>query len=739
MTEASTAGHRTQGDAPPGRQPYLHQHLTCVRAPALWISPRHGDLLGGVDGLYVADRRVLSGLTWTVAGERLAPLTDRLLSADRASFLGVVRAAPGDGPDPAVTCERLRVAGTDGGTETFTLVNRARRTAAVDVELRVACDLAPIGEIKSGRATTPLTGEPYGQGFRWRAPDGASARLTCSAPVEADPATGRLRWRVEVPPGGRWSVEVRIRRDGGSPDQPDAAASTDDNVPAGDAPTSTVGGASTDDAASGSTTNFRPTPAHGPAPWSAEPLRLSADDHRADNLVRQGVADLDALRLVDPAAPGDSYFAAGSPWFLTLFGRDALWSALLALPLGTEMLTGTLRTLARRQGTQVDPVREEAPGKILHEVRPAGSGGSLPPVYYGTVDATPLFVIALAEAWRWGAPDAEVAALLPAARRALEWLVRYGDADGDGFVEYLPTGQGLSNQGWKDSFDGVQWADGRLADVPLALCEVQGYAYRAATEGAALLAAFDEPGAERWRDWAAGLAERFRRAYWLSDAHGRYPAIALDGAKRPVDGPASNMGHLLGTGLLSPDEEATVAERLLSPPLTGGYGLRTLADTATGFNPLSYHGGSVWPHDTAIAAVGLARAGFPDAAGRLMTRVLAAAPWFEYRLPELYGGHHLPGLPPVPYPAACRPQAWAAAVAPALVQVLLGIEPDVPAGRVVLRPPGPSPVGAFEVAGVRLAGNRLDVRVAADGSVTVLAAPDGLQVVVARDARGAQP
>jgi glycogen debranching enzyme len=429
-------------------------------------------------------------------------------------------------------------------------------------------------------------------------------------------------------------------------------------------------------------------------------------------MITQGIADLAALRLADPADPADVYLAAGCPWYLTLFGRDSLWAARMALPLGYRAAAGTLRALARRQGRASDPATEEQPGRIPHELRPADATSWLPPVYYGTIDATPLFVATLAEAWRWGMPDGEVAALLPAAERALNWMVEYGDADGDGFLEYLPANSvGLSNQGWKDSDDGVRYADGRRAIAPLALCEVQGYAHEAAVQGAAMMTYFGRSGADRWRDWAAELAARFRAAFWVDDSDGAYPAIALDGAKRPVDGPASNMGHLLGTGLLDPGEETLVAERLTAPDMTSGFGLRTLSARSSGYNPFSYHAGSVWPHDTAIAAYGLHRAGHTDRAADLLAGLFQAAPYFHGRLPELYSGHPAQPLGPMPYPAACAPQAWAAAAAPLALQVLLGLHVDLPAGTVLRRPPRRSVVGRFSVQGLRIADRQISATV----------------------------
>lgn len=322
-------------------------------------------------------------------------------------------------------------------------------------------------------------------------------------------------------------------------------------------------------------------------------------------------------------------------------------------------------------------------------------------------------------------PAEEVAALLPHLEAALNWLVEYGDPDGDGLLEYIDsTGTGLANQGWKDSGDSVRFRDGSLATPPIALCEVQAYAHEAAVSGATLLDAFDRPGGDRYRDWAAHLREAFRRGFWATDEHGRYPAIALDTDKRPVDAVTSGLGHLLGTGLLDDDEERLIADRLLSPGLSDAFGLRTYATGNGGYNPLGYHVGSVWPHDTAVAVHGLARAGYPDQARHLAENLIAAGPAFDSRLPELFAGTaRSESSRPAPYPASCRPQAWAAAASVALLQALLGLDADVPAGRVSIQPVA-SRLLPLTVTGLRIAGHELSVSVAADGSArTHTAAP----------------
>jgi glycogen debranching enzyme len=308
-------------------------------------------------------------------------------------------------------------------------------------------------------------------------------------------------------------------------------------------------------------------------------------------------------------------------------------------------------------------------------------------------------------------PTDQVAALLPNLEAALGWLAGPADSDGDGFVEYIDvSGHGLGNQGWKDSGDSVRFHDGSRARPPIALCEVQGYAYRAAMDGAALLDAFGRRGAGRWRDYAAALADRFREQYWVDGPHGRFPALALDRDKRPVNSLTSNIGHLLGTGLLSDAESAQVAGLLVSPIMSSGFGLRTMSTEDGGFSPLSYHCGSVWAHDTAIVIGGLARAGHGAEAALLAEGLLAAAEAFDYRLPELFGGDARDEVPrPVPYPAACRPQAWSAAASVAILQAAVGLYPDVPGGQTVIRPMPNAPLGAISVRGLRIAGQPYDI------------------------------
>ncbi|MET8746639.1 glycogen debranching N-terminal domain-containing protein [Streptomyces sp. NPDC004728] len=669
-------------------QPFVHDAVLVLWAPSFVASRPDGDLSAPVDGFYHGDRRFLSSLRITVEGAHLAPTNCVPQSADRVTFDAVLRGMAQQTPDPAVTLLRERTVAPQRFTESLSLTNHGGLHARLTVNVTAESDFAAMNAVKSG-SSTPLL-EPRGGRNRltWSArasqmsltarTDGAS-----DAGVSVLGTRGTFSFEVSLAPGESWSCVLE--------------GHAESSVP----------------------TPFGPAP-HPERLW--KDIRLESADGDFTRLVGRSEQDLARLLLSDPEAPEDLFAGAGAPWYLTLFGRDSLWTARMLLPLGTELAAGTLRTLARRQGRVSDPGTEEQPGKILHEVRAEtqelDDGTRLPAQYYGTIDATPLWICLLHDAWRWGMPSTEVAALLPNLEAALEWMVEYGDPDDDGLLEYIDsTGTGLANQGWKDSGDSVRFRDGSLANPPIALCEVQAYAHEAAVAGAALLDAFDRPGADRYRVWAARLREAFRRSFWVSDEHGRYPAIALDEDRRPVDAVTSNLGHLLGTGLLNPEEEAAVADRLLTPGLADAFGLRTYATSNGGYNPLGYHIGSVWPHDTAIAVQGLARAGFPDHARRLAENLIAAGPAFDSRLPELFAGTaRSASARPAPYPASCRPQAWAAASSVALLQALLGLQADVPAGVLAISPVA-SRLLPLTVSGLRVAGHELAVSVAADGSV----------------------
>jgi len=632
------------------RQPFLHDLAILVAAPSQVFSAGHGgigaaDGPAGVQGVWHADVRVLSHAEVAVAGRPPEHIATRSLPADENGdgllFTFMLRElAGGRSADPStpvrLDVERRLVPGRL--TDTLTFTSWLDEPVTVRLQVRLAPDRAAIFAVRGGGGAATPDARP--DLLSW-GNDEITAELSApGAGTAADEGGLALTWDLDVPAGGRTTVGWTL------------AVSDQGSV---------VGPA-----------RNQPLDAARLATELAERATSPArgTDPRLRPWLERSLADLNGLRMTTVDSPDDVFFAAGSPWFLTLFGRDSLWTARMLLPVDPGYALGTLRVLARRAGTTVDRDRAEAPGKVLHELRRAGiaiGDIALPPLYYGTIDATPLWVVTLHDTWRAGVSDAEVVALLPALEGALRWVVQDGDVDGDGFCEYLDqSGHGLANQGWKDSADSVRFADGTIATGPVALCEVQAYAYEAATCGADLLDAFGRPGADRYREWAAALRQRFRAAYWCGEGPDRFPALALDGPKRPVDSLTSNIGHLLGTGLLDAEEELVVARHLAGPDLDSGLGLRTMSASAGGYAPLSYHCGSVWPHDTAIAIRGLHRAGLTAYANGLIEGLLRASAAFAARLPELWSGEGHP----VPYPAACRPQAWSAAAAVVVATVL---------------------------------------------------------------------
>lgn len=618
-------------------QPYLHDASVVLAAPVQFWADRDGQARShGINGLYVGDERIASAVTVSVAGRDLEHVGTHEPGGATASHRWVVR-TPELGVDPAVTLTVTRQVDAAGLSETLTLATASTRAVPLQVTVGVTPSAASMETVKQGGRSRPVALD--GLTWSWRDDDTAATLLPGTASTTVGHGRIDLAWSLVVPPRGQTSVTWRI--DAADTATPFGAAHREALVP----------------------------------PTVADPALA--------RLVRKSWADLNGLMMAPREAPGDAFLAAGAPWFFTLFGRDSLIAARLLAGHHPDLARTTLRTLAGRQGRAVDQATAEQPGKILHEVRratltlhEAHEGAehtvlTIPPVYFGTIDATCLWVMLLGDLFDAGQ---DVSEFFPALDAALGWLADWADSDGDGFLEYRDeTGTGLANQGWKDSGDSIRFADGSQADAPIALAEVQGYAHAAALVGARVLTARgDEEGAARWRAWAASMAERFRAAFWVADAVGRYPALALDASKVPVDGCASNMGHLLGTGILSADEEALVVARLVSDDLFSGYGIRTMSTTNAGFWPLSYHVGSVWTHDTALCIDGMLRAGHPDEARRVAAGLARAASGFDDRLPELFGGHAAgEAWPPVPYPASCRPQAWAAASAAVLVRALV--------------------------------------------------------------------
>jgi len=669
----------------------------CISSPNGDIHPEYPH------GVFFEDTRILSGWSLTINGQGLEPLAAEAKEPYRALFVSRVARLDGYADSPLLV-DRLREVGA-GILERITVRNYGLDPAECVVSLRIESDFADLFEVKEARIRRRWdeTRYPDGDALTIRAAwQDARKGVVVKAPGGDVTAEG-LTYRMVVPPHGQWSTVVSVVPlvDGINP------------------------GALFVHPAAG---ELSPSDRRRQE-WVAKIPVLQMGNRSIERTLRRSYDDLGALRIEDPNHPDRVVVAAGAPWFMTLFGRDSLLASHMALPVDPSLALGTLQTLADRQGTVVDPMSEEEPGKILHEVRLGVSSGlSLggKSVYYGSVDATPLFVVVLGAVSRWGFAKDTIAALLPHADRALEWIRDYGDKDGDGFVEYERLNdQGLINQGWKDSWDGINFADGTLAEPPIALCEVQAYVY-AAYMARAWMAydAGDAALAGELVGRAAQLKKRFNEQFWIPERG--YYAVALDGKKRQVDACASNMGHCLWLGLVDEDKAPLVVERLMSPEMFSGWGVRTLASDMGAYNPASYHNGSVWPHDNAIITLALMRYGFVEQAQRIATALLEAAEYSGGRLPELFcgfGREHLAA--PVPYPTACSPQAWAATTPIHLVTSLMRYDAHVSQGGLWMDPVLPKTYGGLHIKNAPLAGGRITIDVAGSRA-SVHGLPEGM-------------
>jgi glycogen debranching enzyme len=667
--------------------PVADTAVTLMEGTTFCISDAQGDVgTLPTGGLFVRDTRILSDWTLSLADRRLDALRVHHHSPHAAMFVVLAAGAiEHGGNDVLVT--RARFVG-DGMREDISVRNTGWQPVRVDVTLQVDTDFADLFEVKEGRAAPvdDIRAVPVADGVDLSVDrDGEVYGVTVTAPG-AHIDGRRLCWLVELAGHSSWSstVQVTARLRG----RPLAG-----HHRAGMPPEEAV-------------------PARRQREFRTSAPRLATADSVLADVLSASIADLATLRIFDPDRPDLPVIAAGAPWFMALFGRDSLLTSIMVLPVDATLARGTLATLGAHQGTANDPVTEEQPGRILHEMRfgPTGTlalGGQN--AYYGTADATALFVIAAGELFRWH-PALVTPDLLAQVDRALAWMLGFGVGDGSGFIEYRrATERGLANQGWKDSWDGINYADGTIAQAPIALAEVQAYTYAAFQARAQIADGTDDSAtAALYRDRAARLRASFDEAFWLPD-RGWY-AVGLDRDHRPIDALTSNIGHCLWAGIVPDDRAGDVVDRLVAPDMFTGWGIRTLSGGMGAYNPMSYHNGSVWPHDTALCVAGMARYGHMDQAQRVALGLLDAAAVFGGRLPELFAGFSRDDIPvPVPYPAACSPQAWASAAPIELLRALLRLQPGE--GRLSCDPALPGRFLPLVLGNVAFRGGRYDIHV----------------------------
>ncbi|MGE5112307.1 MAG: glycogen debranching N-terminal domain-containing protein [Acidobacteriaceae bacterium] len=446
--------------------------------------------------------------------------------------------------------------------------------------------------------------------------------------------------------------------------------------------------------------------------WESHSTHFVSSHGVFDETIRTATGDFHALLIPDG---NEHIIAAGIPWFATIFGRDSIIAAYQTLGLNPQLAIDTLRVLARHQGTQHNDWQDEEPGKILHELREGEMTrcGEMPfGPYYGSIDSTPLFLILLSETYNWTADDKLVRELLPAAYKALDWMDHYADLDGDGFVEYLRRSpKGLVNEGWKDSWDANIHRDGKIAQPPIALAEVQGYVYDAKYRMASVLKVMgDAQRADRLRREAHELARRFDRSFWMPERS--FYAMGLDADKKPMEVIASNAGQLLFSRIVSRDRARLVTQRMMRQDMFSGWGWRTMSADEIVFNPLSYHRGSVWPHDNSLIAHGMALQEFRQPAMQILTTLFEAALNFrDYRLPELFCGvHRRENDEPVHYPVSCSPQAWASGAIFLILNSVLGLRPSAPRKELnIINPQLPEWLDWLHMRNLRIGNSRVDL------------------------------
>ena len=654
------------------------------------------DLRGDIDaslseplGLFAWDTRFLSRWLLTVDGQR-----PNVLSTDDLDYFYVqFFLVPGTGTvyvDSDLSIIRKRAVG-NGFHEEVTILNHKDKPVDLKVRMEAAADFADLFEVKDA---LKKKGEFYHRiesgrlvlGYRR---DAFTRETGIISSARADIDEHGLSFAVPIEPHGEWTTSLEVV-------------------------TVLVGFGENHEEATG---GHGGPQARSEMKRSLEKLgealpRLSCDWPSLQVTYRRSLVDLAALRFFPLTLPGQALPAAGLPWFMTLFGRDSMTVSYQALPFTSAFAETTLQALAQLQGTRVDDFRDEEPGKIMHEMRfgemTAFEERPHSP-YYGTADATPFFLILLDEVERWTGNVTLVRQLEMEARAALTWIDKYGDRNGDGYVEYSRrnTETGLVNQCWKDSWNSILFADGTLSRLPRATCEIQGYVYDAKMRCARLARSFwqDPELANRLEQEAAELKRRFNQDFWLADRE--FFALAIDGDGRKVDSLTSNIGHLLWSGIVEEDKAETIVHHLMGPKLYSGWGVRTMAEGEGGYNPIGYHLGTVWPHDNAFIAMGLRRYGYREEAARVAMGMLEAATYFKGRLPEAFAGYprQLTEFP-VEYPTACSPQAWASGAPLLLLRAILGLEPI--GDHLLVDPAIPSMLGRLELLDIPGRWGRID-------------------------------
>jgi glycogen debranching enzyme len=626
------------------------------------VSDRRGDIATSPDqphGLFSGDTRFLSRWILTVDGSSPNSLSTDDLNYFSSQFFLV----PGTGTvyiDSPVSIVRQRAVG-GGFHEDLKILNHKSQPIDLDVRIEADADFADLFQVKDaefnrrGKFYRRVEGQRLVLGYQ-RERFVRETQISSTAPGEIDEKG--FRFRVHLEPHAEWSTGMNVLV---SIDGTEGVKTKPKYRDVYEVPTPNIG--------------------MSLQSWmkSAPQLRSSWPDFQ--RIYERSLIDLAALRFSSPFAPGEALPAAGLPWFMALFGRDSIFTSYQALPFVPELAASTLRVLAVRQGTRRDDFRDEEPGKVLHEVR-TGEMTAFEErphsPYFGSADATPLFLVLLDEFERWTGRDDLIRKFEAEARAALRWIDRYGDRDGDGYVEYERRNKetGLENQCWKDSWDAIAFSDGTLAPKPIATCEIQGYVYDAKRRCARLAREFwnDPETAERLEKEAAELKRKFNKDFWIPEK--QFFALALDGKKRKVDSLTSNIGHLLWSGIVDDDKAAACARHLVGPRLFNGWGVRTMALGEGSYNPIGYHVGTVWPFDNSFVAQGLRSYGFQREAAIVALGNLEAARFFDYRLPEAFAGYAREDTNfPVEYPTACSPQAWSAGAPLLFLRSMLGLEP----------------------------------------------------------------